>query len=347
MGKKKQGAVAASASAASPKKQRGIAVPDVADMGSLLSGGSSREKPVFDDRIHIGLSEYAKNGSVYSQAFGQGKLWLAQMATSRQPNPLYQMKRQVELYGQAEAEVGGDDPPPTTLEDVELRYRAVNQFVWKKTDDKDDIGWAKHRMGWYIDERYVKDFLMYFDDIMDWRKGYQDAEFEKIEGDIKIVIHMQTSATLQLSFDAAEDELKCQFEVMREEVATMSVFDLPPPIFPARIVALTFQVLGPEKVHAIFSGNTKPFQAGFVKQGIKGKSVKIDPEDPYGEYMRVLEHLSLADESKCVECLKGLFEDVLQNSPVVIRVKETKIDLEKLKKVVDHFKATANIRIEL
>ena len=58
--------------------------------------------------------------------------------------------------------------------------------------------------------------------------------------------------------------------------------------------------------------------------------MKIDPEDPYGEYLRVLEHLSLAEEWKCVGCLKSVFEDILQNSPVVIRVKETPHDLEKL-----------------
>ena len=217
----------------------------------------------------------------------------------------------------------------------------------RKTEDKDDIGWAKHRMGWYIEEEYIKDFLMYFDDIMDWRKRYEDADFEKIGGDAKIVVHMPTSAKLELSFNAEEDELKCEFEVVREEVAKMSVFDLPPPIFPARIVILTFEMLGPGKAHAIFAGNTKPFQAGFVKHGIKGKTVKIDPEDPYGEYLRVLEHLSLAEEWKCVGRLKSVFEDILLNSPVVIRATETLHDLEKLRKVVDHFKAYTNIKIEL
>ena len=75
--------------------------------------------------------------------------------------------------------------------------------------------------------------------------------------------------------------------------------------------------------------------------------MKIDPQDPYGEHMRVMEHLSLAEESTCVARLKSVFEDVLQNSPVVIRVKESRHDLGKLKKVVDYFKASANIRIEL
>ena len=63
--------------------------------------------------------------------------------------------------------------------------------------------------------------------------------------------------------------------------------------------------------------------------------------------MRVMENLSLAEESKCVEQLKVVFEDILQNSPVVIRVKETPHDLEKLKKVVNYFKANTNIRIEM
>ena len=101
-----------------------------------------------------------------------------------------------------------------------------------------------------------------------------------------------------------------------------------------------------EKVHVIFAGNTRPFQANFVSHNIKGKIVKTDPEDPHGEYMRVMENLSLADESKCVERLNVVFDDILQNSPVVIRVKETKHDLEKLMKIIDHFKAKANIRFD-
>ena len=83
-----------------------------------------------------------------------------------------------------------------------------------------------------------------------------------------------------------------------------------------------------------------------MKHGDTGKSAKVDPLDPYGEYMRVLEHLSLRDEDKCVERLNVFFEDVLQDSPVVIRVKETTHDLETLIKFMDHFKTNANIRTE-
>ena len=179
---------------------------------------------------------------------------------------------------------------------------------------------------------------MYFDDIMDWRKRYQDKEFDKIDGDLKLVIHMPTSTTLELSFDPQEDELKCKFEVVREQEPKMSVFDLPPPIFPARIVVLTFEVLRYEKVHVIFAGNTRPFQANFVRHNIKGKTVKAGPEDPHGEYLRVMENLSVADERKCVEHLNVVFDDILQNSPVLIRVKETEQNVDKLIKIIDHFK---------
>ena len=50
MGKKQLRAVAASPNDAYPKKQRGVTVPDVADMGGLVGGGSLRKKPVFDDQ---------------------------------------------------------------------------------------------------------------------------------------------------------------------------------------------------------------------------------------------------------------------------------------------------------
>lgn len=344
MGKKKMSTPASSPSP-SPKKSRGLLIPDVADMGNLSSGGSLKPKPVFDERIHVGLYEYAKKGSLFSEFFGEGKLFVAQMATSCQPNPLYQNKKVVESYGASEAE--SEDPPPRTLDEVSSRFRAVHQFVWKKTEDKDDIGWAKGRIGWYIEDAYVKEFLMYFDDLMAWRKGFQSADFEEIEKDIKIVIHMLKSSTLELKFDPAEDELKCSFEVVKEDQALMSLFDLPPPVFPGRIVIMTFELLSPGKAHVVFSGNTKPFQTNFIKRNIKGKSVKLEATDAYGEYLRVLEHLSLEDANACAAKLTDIFEECLQRSPVVVRVKETKHDLEKLKSAVENFKDTEHIRIEI
>jgi hypothetical protein len=336
-----------SAAGSGAKKPRGMEIPDVADMGQLSSGGQTRAKPVFDEQLHIGLYEYAKNGAHYnSEVFSENKLWVAQMVTGRQPNPLFQVRKVIGLYGQATG--GTADPQPPDMPSFESRYHAVHQFVGKKTEDKDDVGWVKNRMGWYIDEDYVKEFIMYLDDLFDWRKDYKDEEFEKVEGPIKIVIHMLKSASLSLQLDATSDELKCVFEVVKEDDMMMSVFDLPPPVFPPRIVILTFQVQTPDKVHLVFSGNTKPFQEGFVKRGIKGRSVKLNPTDPYGEYLRVQEGVSLADKQACVDYLKDIFQECLQGSPVIVRVKATKFDLEKLKSVLSEFMTVSpKLRIEI
>ena len=48
---KKQRLPAAAASSPSKKKARGLEIPDVAEMGSLSTGGSAAPKQTFDDRI--------------------------------------------------------------------------------------------------------------------------------------------------------------------------------------------------------------------------------------------------------------------------------------------------------
>ena len=249
------------------------------------------------------------------------------MATTRQPSPLFKMKSVVELYGKATQ--SEENPAPQSMDELSLDYRVLNQFVWKKTDDKDDIGWAKGRCGFYVNEEGIKDFLMYLDELFHWRKDYEDAEFEQLEGDMEIVVHMQKTSPFKLTLDKKEDGLKCKIDVVEDEdETTMSVFDLPPPTFPARIVVLTFEIVSATKVHCIFSGNTKPFQNNFVKRSIKGKSVKVSTNDMYGEYLRVMEHVNIGDEEACAKMLQDMFEECMEGSPIVVRVKETKFDLE-------------------
>ena len=347
MGKKQKPRPAdASTESPSAKKKR-CSIPDVADMGGLMAGGRAEPKPVLDDKVHIYLYEYAKQASVYSDnIYGTGKLWVALMFTARRPSPLYKNKRAIELYGEAASK--DEDPPPPDSETLAMRYHALNQFVWNKTVDPDGIGWKRGSMGWYIAEDHIKDFFMYFDDLMAWRKDYQDEEFEKIGGDnISIVIHMLSNATFNLVLHQGHDELQCGFEILKEDEQMMSLFELPPPHFPSRIVVLTFELLGPKKAHAVFSGNTKPFQMNFVRREIKGAVKKINSTDAYGEYYRVKEYISLEDEMKCVGVLRDLFENCLLSSPVVVRLKSTHHDKEQLQKIMANFKSASNIRIEL
>ena len=63
MGKQRDAASAVSSGSIS-KKQKGAAIPDVADMGSLVRGGNKSSKLVPDNCIRMGLYEYAKQGSL-------------------------------------------------------------------------------------------------------------------------------------------------------------------------------------------------------------------------------------------------------------------------------------------
>jgi hypothetical protein len=62
----------------------------------------------------------------------------------------------------------------------------------------------------------------------------------------------------------------------------------------------------------------------------------------------VQEGVSLADKQACVDYLKDIFQECLQGSPVIVRVKATKLDLEKLKSVLSEFSTVEpKLRIEI
>ncbi len=119
-----------------------------------------------------------------------------------------------------------------------------------------------------------------------------------------------------------KDELKCEFELSTSGEPAMSVFDLPPPVFPARIVTVTFEPASSDHVHVVFGGNTKPFQRGFVEMKIKGQAYKERPEDQYGEYFRVISELDVGKTDECIAYLKEIVVDkCLCSSPVIVRKK--------------------------
>ena len=119
---------------------------------------------------------------------------------------------------------------------------------------------------------------MYFDELMAWRAEYEDAQLEKLASKPKLVIHAVMYDTLKL--DPVEDEVTCEIDCHEGHPPKMSVFDLPPPIYPPRIVILTFELESAVTGHVIFSGNTKPFQAGFVGLKIKGQTYNKSAENP-------------------------------------------------------------------
>ena len=55
----------------------------------------------------------------------------------------------------------------------------------------------------------------------------------------------------------------------------------------------------------------------------------------------------MEDAPGAAEVLKDIFEDCLEKSPVVVRIKETKYDTEPLKELMAKCKDTEHVRIEL
>ena len=306
----------------------------------------SKQKANFDENIHIGLLKYCTNGSVYNEMFEEGELHVMVMTSGGQPNPLFLLGKILELYGKTTTET--DNPEPEKMDDVTAKYKAKYQFVSKKTEDQDAVSWRKFGAGFYISggTAAIKDFLMYFDDVISWRSEYEDETFEPLAAKPKIIVYVSPDDTLAL--DKKTDELKCDFEVVKGAEHAFTVFDLPPPTFPNRIIVLTFQLQTATKAHLVFSGNTKPFQKGFGDLKIKGKSVLVNPGDKFKEFFRVREDMDLTDEDACVlELKKILGVGCLQSSPVLVRIKETKHDTSAVQNLLACLTGFPNVRMEM
>ena len=204
--------------------------------------------------------------------------------------------------------------------------------------------------GWYVAASKLKDFLMYYDDLIAFRSTYTDETFERLRQIPKIIVHMSNELSLDLVVDKDEDALACEIVVVKEGAGAGvamqgSVFALPPPTFPLRIVILEIEMLSKATAHLIFGGNTRPFQSDFVRCGIKGRSVKASPGDAYGEYFRVLENVDFGKRSEFVLKVKELHDDILKQSPMVIRIQDTDVDKTEVLAALSHADEVANIRV--
>ena len=259
-------------------------VPSVAQMGQLAAAAGSIPRPRFDDGITIEFFRSCTCASVYSDSWDENELVLLSIACDDQPNPLFYFTKVLELHGASTKE--SQTPAPMTREEIQEEYNACFQFVSKKTmeQDRDKVDWRKNGLGAYVwgGAAAVKNFLMYIDDVVAWRATFSDAVFEPLAAKPKIIMHVPSDYMLKL--DTAADELKCTFEVKTVPSGKLTVFDVPPPTFPLRTVVLTFELVSDTSAHAIFSGNTKPFQSGFGNLKIRGTSMKLQPTDSYAKF---------------------------------------------------------------
>ena len=93
-----------------------------------------------------------------------------------------------------------------------------------------------------------------------------------------MIVHLEESLDLELAF-TDEDEMECEVEVQVGAWDSVSVFDVPPPTFPLRIVVASFELKSEKLVDVFFQGNVRPFQEGFQKALLGGQSYKVDPKE--------------------------------------------------------------------
>ena len=349
MGKK----IPASVSQGTPKKKARTAcfgVPSVAEMGQLTTASGSIPRPRFDDGITIELFRYCTCASVYSEAWDDNELAVLSFACDEQPSPLFYFMKVLELHGESTKE--SKTPEPITREEIQVEYNACFQFVSRKImeQDRDQSDWRKNGLGAYVwgGPAAVKNFLMFIDDVVSWRTTFSDAIFEPLAAKPKIIIHVPSDYMLKL--DTAADELKCTFEVKTVPSGKLTVFDVPPPTFPLRTVVLTFELVSDTSAHAIFSGNTKPFQSGFGNLKIRGTSMKLQTTDAYAEFFRVCEPaFDLEKLMLCTQELKLILGDgCLKSSPVIVRIKNTRqCDTTALIALVESLNECVNVRFDV
>ena len=153
---------------------------------------------------------------------------------------------------------------------------------------------------------------------------------------------------LPLEFDPKADELQCEFTVHVDSECQMSVFDLPPPVFPQRIVTMTFEPVSANHVHVVFGGNTRPFQNGFVTMKIKGQAYKVDPSDQYSENFRVICDVDTSKTQECIDYMTEILgEKCLQSSPIIVRQKQNAHVNLKLPDVLKALAMRAHVRLDI
>ena len=195
MGKKTPRSEAASPDV-SKKAKVASSFPNVASMGASSIGGTLTEVKTYKDQdIHCTCLIYRNKGSVYSSTFDDGQLVVVLMDCAARPNPLFNMKLLVHLYG--EAHRNEDEPPPKSLEEVASQYGAEYSFVWKKTLDVDGVGFKRNSSGWFVSASQLKDFFMYLDDLLDYRFRVETGEFESVETR-NILVHIPVASPVEL-----------------------------------------------------------------------------------------------------------------------------------------------------
>jgi len=341
MGKRKE--VPSTASTAATDEHAGVPMPDA--LSTLLSSGSAPKRVTVGDDIHLLVQVYAEDGSVYDQAFLPQKLWKVEIRCGARPNPMYLLKRVMEKYGQEK--VNEADVPKTMQQLLQL-YQTKYQWVDDKTRDEDQVGWHKGSSCFYVGGD-LKNFLMYLDDLVAWRVEHSDEQFDKIVQ--KPTIKIYTCQGLELCIDKSEDKTQCDFQLLKPESMPQdaSVFAIPPPCFPARIVIMTVTATSDQFACVVWSGGTKPFYQAFndlkIKMSVDDSRRAVTGQS---EYYRVQHNVDFTSKVACEAYLSGILGDkCLKGSPTIVRFRGQSYKPDLFLAVLQELKKRPNVDVQV
>jgi hypothetical protein len=320
----------------SPKASKSFTkVPRVSEMENAATSSKAEPEAPADDKLYIGVMKFASQGSQYGHGFDESHLLCVQMTCrNHQANPLYYLARMIPIFHASEVKnegepvtPGGDDTDgKNRLDDFQETYRCQFAYVSKATKDDDKVGLVRNRCAFYVQPDHLKNLIMFFDDVWKFRLSYSDQTFDMLPSLPHLMIKVEPG--VEMTIDADTDAMNCPFEITEGKHPHMSLLHVPPPVYPARHVVLTIEVVTEALAHLIFNGNTKPFQAGFEKQGM---TLKTMPQKPYPEYFRILRNFEVSNPiSACAALSKICGEEVFFDAPLVLRVMPSTVDCSQI-----------------
>ena len=317
---------------ASPEKKARGSTPSVTDLGSG-STGRSLPKVIRSDlpanTIILAIMPYMKNGNLYHSRFAEGDLSAMYLLSSMWPNPVFGIKSLVE-----------QDEEYKTFDTFKETYQCELSWLDKKMEDRDQVGFRKGATAFYVSTSAIKDLILYLDELWYRRVNLNDERFEPLSA----VPSVKVYTTTDLSFDTA-DELKLNIEVVQEVFSGVTVFDLPPPNFPARVVTLTFEMVSESIVHIVFAGNLLAFSEGFAAAKVLGDYHTANGRQ-YPDFHRFIRNESISNVKDAQDKMNFILNELLAGVPVILRAKESEISLEPLQQVLSIYKESSHVRIE-
>ena len=213
-----------------------------------------------------------------------------------------------------------DGEYPKTWDDLTNLYGF--KFQYSDGNDADGTGlMVKNATAFYMNskEEVLKEWIILFEKMMVWRvEEYKDADVGAILPDI--LIHNETE--FDIGFDDAV-EFKCRVGI--EPIAPGSklavrAVDVPPPVYPKRMVVFAFQSESGNHVDLTVMGNCKPFASELAAKRVPVKKLKKRETDVYFDSFYVIHDYKIDTAEKKDYILEELMKDVFGFCPIYVKV---------------------------